>query len=221
MNRLSTDHERFYSLPNAAQINDEPLTFPTNPGYANLTALFPSLKLFHPDCATTRPFSTRFVYPPLADNPPTPLQLRIQGVTESCLFKGGLSFVGGGALGLAFGLFASGYTNAVDKAVDMQGSTLVKLRVGMREAWIAMASYAKNFARFGFAFSVTECVIERVRARNDIINATAAGCVTGAGMALSPFQAMPLRARVMQMAMGSASIGLFSMAIEYYMKYMD
>lgn len=103
----------------------------------------------------------------------------------------------------------------------MQGSTLVKLRVGMREAWVAMMSYAKNFARFGFAFSVTECVIERVRARDDIVNPTAAGVVTGAGMAMSPFQSLPLRARLVQMAMGGASIGLFSMAIEYYMKYMD
>lgn len=164
-------------------------------------------------------FSPHFIWPIPPDTPPTPLELRIKFVTESCLFKASTAGIVGGGLGLAFGLFFGGYANAVDKAVDTEGSTLVKVRVGMREAGAAMSSYAKNFARFGFFLSATECFIERFRGRHDLFNPVVGGCITGAGMAASPSQQMPVKARATQMAIGCASLAAFSLAIEKYMEY--
>lgn len=120
-----------------------------------------------------------------------------------------------------FGLFFGGYANAVDKAVEMEGSTSVKIGVGMREAGRSMRSYAKNFARFGIAFSMAECTVEKIRARHDIYNSVLGGCVAGAVMSAAPSESMPHRARASTMAFGCVSVAAFSAAIDYYMEYMD
>lgn len=191
---------------------------PPSPPYSPVLAAFRDVD----PTGLNRPFRTNFIWPPLdPDNQPPPFLLAVKRAEESCVFKAALSCVAGGGLGLLFGLFFGGYANAVDKAVDMQGSTMVKLRVGVREAWRAMASYSKNFARFGVLFSGSECVIEKVRARHDIYNAVSGGCFTGATMAAAPFEKLPVRARATQMAIGCASLAAFSAAIDYYMEYMD
>lgn len=141
-------------------------------------------------------------------------------VPESCLFKSALSATAGGVLGLGFGLFFGGYANAVDKAVEMEGSTGAKLRVGFREAAVAMRSYAKNFAVFGAVFSMSECTVEKVRARHDLYNSVIAGCATGAIMSTQPRTPMSPQARATQMAVGCGGMAAFSTAIDYYMEHM-
>lgn len=196
-----------------------PLQFPRNPALSPAPA--GEADGTSPD-APTQPLKLNFIWPPLDPNnqPPTWLLMMNRG-TESCLFKTALSGVAGGCLGLGFGLFFGGYASAVDKAVEMQGSTSLKLRVGAKEAWRAMASYAKNFARFGMIFSIAECTVEKYRARHDMVNSIVGGCVAGAGMASAPFETIPARARATQMAIGCASVGAFSAAIDYYMEYME
>lgn len=194
--------------------SSQPLEFPRNPAL--------SVNANGSGDAVTKSLGTNFIWPPLnMDNQPPPLVTAINRATESCMFKATFAGIAGGGLGLAFGLFFGGYANAVDKAVDMQGSTLVKFRVGMREAWRAMASYSKNFARFGFLFSGCECAIEKFRGRHDIINSTLGGCAAGAAMGSAPMQSIPYRARAAQMTFGCVSVGAFSAAIDYYMEYMD
>lgn len=145
----------------------------------------------------------------------------VNSATESCLFKGALSATAGSVLGLGFGLFFGGYANAVDKAVELQGPTSAKLRVGFREAGIAMRSYAKHFAIFGAVFSTSECTVEKVRARHDLYNSVIAGCATGAILASQPTQTISHRARATQMAVGCGGMAAFSTAIDYYMEYWD
>lgn len=160
--------------------------------------------------------------PPPADfqKPPAWLTMVNRG-TETCIFKAALSGTAGGAMGLLFGLFFGGYSNAVDKAVEMQGSAAVKLRVGFREAAKAMRGYARSFAMFGVVFSGSECTVEKIRARHDIWNSIIGGCVTGAVMSSQPRTSMPYRARASQMAVGCAGMAAFSAAIDYYMEYME
>lgn len=122
---------------------------------------------------------------------------------------------------MLFGLFFGGYSQAVDKAVELDGPTSLKLRVGFREAGKSMKSYAKNFARFGVSFSLAECAVEKVRARHDIWNSVIGGCVAGGVMSGEWGQSMGARARLSQVGIGCASVAAFSAAIDYYMEYMD
>lgn len=161
------------------------------------------------------------LWPPVNPNQPPVWVRTINGATETCIFKASLSAVAGGGLGLMFGLFFGGYSNAVDKAVETEGPASLKLRIGFREAALSMRSYAKNFAKFGASFSAAECTIEKVRARHDIWNSIIGGCVAGAYMSAAPSEKMPHRARAMQMAFGCGSVAAFSAAIDYYMEYMD
>ncbi|RIA95899.1 mitochondrial inner membrane translocase subunit Tim17/Tim22/Tim23/peroxisomal protein PMP24 [Glomus cerebriforme] len=71
-------------------------------------------------------------------------------------------------------------------------------------------SLAKNFAVVGAIFSGTECVIETYRAKNDIYNGTASGCITGAVLAA--------RSGPQAALIGCAGFAAFSTAIEYYMR---
>lgn len=162
----------------------------------------------------------RPIWPPAPDGlqkPPFWVKA-VSGATESCLFKGALSAVAGGVLGVGFGLFFGGYANAVDKAVELDGPTSAKLRLGFKEAAVAMRSYAKSFATFGIVFSMSECTVEKVRARHDLYNSMIAGCATGAILATQPRQSIPHRARATQMAVGCGGMAAFSTAIDWYME---
>ena len=74
----------------------------------------------------------------------------------------------------------------------------------------ASYSSAKNFGMVGAIFSGTECCIEGFRAKNDLYNGVAAGCITGGVLAA---KAGPQAA-----AVGCAGFAAFSAAIDYYMR---
>ena len=59
-------------------------------------------------------------------------------------------------------------------------------------------------------FAGTECCIEGFRAKNDLANGVAAGCLTGGWLAKS--------AGPQAMAVGCAGFAAFSAAIDYYMR---
>ncbi|KAA8497156.1 Mitochondrial import inner membrane translocase subunit Tim22 [Porphyridium purpureum] len=141
----------------------------------------------------------------------------LNAVGESCAFKALLSTVAGGGIGLFFGLLFGGYAQAVDEAVESKGTTVQRFRVGFKSAGRAMGSYAKSFAIWGAVFSSSECAIESYRARHDIWNSVAAGCVTGATLASAPKQSIGAKARIQQMAVACAGMAAFSGAIDLYM----
>mmetsp|Transcript_13239 Transcript_13239/g.40698 ORF Transcript_13239/g.40698 Transcript_13239/m.40698 type:complete len:185 (-) Transcript_13239:642-1196(-) len=145
--------------------------------------------------------------------------INVETLTESCLFKAGVSTVAGAGLGLFFGLFFGGYANAVDQAVDLEGTTGQKLRVGFRSAAKAMGGYARSFAMFGLIYSGSECAVEKFRARHDIYNAMAAGCITGGTISSQPRSPIGGKARATQMAVGCAGMAAFSAAVDYYIEY--
>ncbi|CAI4909668.1 ANL_collapsed_G0006660.mRNA.1.CDS.1 [Saccharomyces cerevisiae] len=74
-------------------------------------------------------------------------------------------------------------------------------------------SSAKNFGYIGMIYAGVECVIESLRAKNDIYNGVTAGFFTGAGLA---YKAGPQTA-----LMGGAGFAAFSAAIDLYMKSED
>ncbi|KAI5305051.1 glycogen synthase isoform 1 [Ascosphaera pollenicola] len=138
----------------------------------------------------------------------------IQGAMESCPVKsimaGGMGF----ALGGAFGLFMS--SMSYDTPMTPQGRELAnlpireQLRRGFKDMGSRSYSSAKNFAVVGALFSGTECCIEGLRAKNDLANGVAAGCITGGilGAKAGPQAALA----------GCAGFAAFSAAIDAYMR---
>ncbi|PVI04363.1 mitochondrial import inner membrane translocase, subunit Tim17/22 [Periconia macrospinosa] len=85
-----------------------------------------------------------------------------------------------------------------------------QLKIGLRDMYQSSKASGKNFAKVGAIFSGTECAIEGLRAKNDIWNGVAGGCITGGVLARS---AGPQAA-----AVGCAGFAAFSAAIEVYMR---
>lgn len=133
---------------------------------------------------------------------------------ESCVGKTIMSGVMGAGLGGMFGLFMS--SMRYDTPLTPQGAEIAslpirqQLRQGLREMGRASYSSAKNFGMVGAIFSGTECCIEGFRAKNDLYNGVAAGCITGGALAA---KAGPQAA-----AVGCAGFAAFSAAIDYYMR---
>lgn len=85
-----------------------------------------------------------------------------------------------------------------------------QLKAGFKDMGKRSWSSAKNFGTVGAIFAGTECCIEGFRAKNDLYNGVAAGCITGAALASS---AGPQAA-----AVGCAGFAAFSAAIDYYLR---
>jgi len=85
-----------------------------------------------------------------------------------------------------------------------------QLRAGLRDMYRSSISSGRNFAKVGAIFSGTECAIEGLRAKNDLYNGVAGGCLTGGILARN--------AGPQAVAVGCAGFALFSAAIDAYMR---
>ena len=88
-------------------------------------------------------------------------------------------------------------------------STREQIRLGFRDMGSRSWSTAKNFGRIGALFSGIECGFEGLRAKHDLANGAAAGCLTGAILARN--------SGPQAMAGGCAAFAAFSTAIEMWM----
>ena len=85
-----------------------------------------------------------------------------------------------------------------------------QLRAGLRDMYKSSLSSGKNFAKVGAIFSGTECAIEGLRAKNDLYNGVAGGCLTGGILARN--------AGPQAVVVGCAGFAVFSAAIDAYMR---
>ncbi|KAH6638867.1 mitochondrial inner membrane translocase subunit Tim17/Tim22/Tim23/peroxisomal protein PMP24 [Boeremia exigua] len=85
-----------------------------------------------------------------------------------------------------------------------------QLKHGLRDMYRSSLSSGKNFAKVGAIFSGTECAIEGLRAKNDLYNGVAGGCITGGVLARA--------AGPQAVAVGCAGFAVFSAAIDAYMR---
>lgn len=144
----------------------------------------------------------------------------------SCPGKTAISGVTGFALGGVFGLFMASMAydtplhtpspqgaNALPNTVQQMADMPLKQQIKVQFADMGKRAYssAKNFGYIGMIYSGVECVVESVRAKNDIYNGVAAGCITGGGLA---YKSGPQAALV-----GCAGFAAFSTAIDLYMRH--
>jgi import inner membrane translocase subunit TIM22 len=84
-----------------------------------------------------------------------------------------------------------------------------QIKHGLRDMYKSSLSSGRNFALVGSIFSGTECAIEGLRAKNDIYNGVAGGCITGGILAR--------KAGPQAVAVGCVGFAAFSAAIDAYM----
>lgn len=146
----------------------------------------------------------------------------------SCPGKFAISGVTGFALGGVFGLFMASMaydtplhtpspagSAAVPNMVQQMSDLPLKQQIKLQFTDMGKRAYssAKNFGYIGMIYSGVECSVESVRAKNDIYNGLAAGCITGGGLA---YKSGPQAALV-----GCAGFAAFSAAIDLYMRSED
>ncbi|CRG87476.1 Mitochondrial import inner membrane translocase subunit tim22 [Talaromyces islandicus] len=138
----------------------------------------------------------------------------MNGISESCPLKVAMSGVGGFVLGGGFGFFTAAM--AYDTPLTATGQEVNNLpwrqqvKHGFKDIGTRAYSSAKNFGYIGAVYAAAECTIEGLRAKNDITNHVAAGCITGAWLGRN---AGPQAA-----AAGCVGFAAFSTAIEAYMR---
>ncbi|KAJ1667640.1 Mitochondrial import inner membrane translocase subunit tim22 [Coemansia sp. RSA 1813] len=128
-------------------------------------------------------------------------------VMDSCAVKTAFSGAAGYGIGAVFGLVLSGIE--FSSPVDTSTSTKQQIKTVFKDMGNKSLSSAKNFAIMAAIYSGSECMIESYRARNDIYNSVAAGCITGGTLAV--------RTGPRGMAAGCAGFAAFSAAIDWYM----
>uniref|UniRef100_A0ACD5YLZ8 Uncharacterized protein n=1 Tax=Avena sativa TaxID=4498 RepID=A0ACD5YLZ8_AVESA len=136
---------------------------------------------------------------------PSPDEMKAQEMWNNCFVRSVMSGVMGGGLGVLMGLFVGALDNPImqEEMTARQQIVYQAKQMGRRSL-----SNAKTFAVMGLIFSATECVIEKARARHDVVNSAVAGCVTGGALAV---KGGPQAACV-----GCAGFAAFSVAIEKF-----
>ncbi|KAB5575495.1 mitochondrial inner membrane translocase subunit Tim17/Tim22/Tim23/peroxisomal protein PMP24 [Coniochaeta sp. 2T2.1] len=137
---------------------------------------------------------------------------------ESCYAKTVMAGVAGFGLGGMFGIFMASMaydtpfqTSPTGQPTPISSLPLKKqLAHGFKDMGKRSYSTAKNFGAVGALFSGIECGIEGLRAKNDLGNGMAAGCLTGAILARN---GGPQAA-----AVGCAGFAAFSAAIDSWMR---
>ncbi|KAL3463645.1 mitochondrial import inner membrane translocase, subunit Tim17/22 [Aspergillus heterothallicus] len=138
----------------------------------------------------------------------------MQNAMESCPIKTVISGTMGFGLGGIFGLFMA--SMSYDSSFTPQGKAIADLpwrqqvRTGFKDMGARSWSSAKNFGIVGALYSGTECCIEGLRAKNDLTNSVAAGCITGG--------ILGAKAGPQAAAFGCAGFAAFSAAIDAYMR---
>ena len=136
-------------------------------------------------------------------------------VNEACAGKAVVSAIGGGVLGVPMGVLISA-DQGLSPPVVLPGQPeppKIPLKYQLRDSALSTKvkciRWSKNFAVVTAVFSGVECTIEKVRAKHDVVNSVAAGCVTGAALAAKQGPGA--------MALGCGGFAVFSYIIDKVM----
>ncbi|KAK1272137.1 Mitochondrial import inner membrane translocase subunit TIM22-1 [Acorus gramineus] len=137
---------------------------------------------------------------------PTVEEIRGQDIWNNCVVRSAVSGIMGGGLGLFMGMFLGALDNPLmQEEMSAKQQFIYTAKQMGRRSW----GSAKTFAVMGLVFSAAECVVEKARAKHDITNTVAAGCVTGG--------AISAKGGPKAACMGCAGFATFSVLIEKFM----
>ncbi|KAI1438823.1 Tim17/Tim22/Tim23/Pmp24 family-domain-containing protein [Xylaria sp. CBS 124048] len=144
----------------------------------------------------------------------------MNAMMESCFGKSAISGVMGFGMGGLFGMFMASMSydtpyhvpGAPGAAAKPIGDLPMReqLKIGFKDMGTRSWSTAKNFGKVGLLFSGIECGIEGFRAKNDLANGAAAGCLSGGILARN--------AGPTAIVGGCAAFAAFSTAIDVWMR---
>ncbi|KAH7032985.1 Tim17/Tim22/Tim23/Pmp24 family-domain-containing protein [Microdochium trichocladiopsis] len=160
-------------------------------------------------------------------DPNDPNVKAMQAMMESCFGKSAISGVMGFGMGGLFGLFMASmsYDTPFHGAAGATSGTggpggaakpytelpmRQQIKIGFKDMGNRAWSSARNFGKVGALYSGIECGVEGFRAKNDLTNSVAAGCLTGGVLARGGGPTA--------VAGGCAAFAAFSTAIDAYMR---
>ncbi|KAI0138433.1 mitochondrial import inner membrane translocase subunit tim-22 [Pestalotiopsis sp. NC0098] len=153
-------------------------------------------------------------------DPNDPNIKRMNQMMESCFGKTVMSGVMGFGMGGLFGMFMASmsydtpyHVPGAPGAAPKEIASLPlrqQLATGFKDMGTRSYGMAKNFGKVGAMFAGIECGIEGYRAKNDLANGVAAGCLTGGILARG--------GGPMAVGGGCAAFAAFSAAIDAYMR---
>ncbi|CAM9295936.1 unnamed protein product [Phaeothamnion confervicola] len=141
--------------------------------------------------------------------PPNPAWLG-----ESCAVRLVAGTVSGFGAGLLFGMFLGAMGDMqpiqmINGREVPQAPLREQMRAAYRQTSTRSLSMARNFGTFSALLLGTECVVEKVRAKHDVMNSVYSGCVAGAALAA--------KQGPQAMCIGCIGVAAFSAAIDSIM----
>ncbi|KAL8481811.1 hypothetical protein ACS0TY_027554 [Phlomoides rotata] len=140
---------------------------------------------------------------------PTLEEIRGQDIWNNCAVRSVVSGVMGGGMGLAFGMFLASFDNPTTQE-EVTGKVRQQIIQQAKKMGQKSWSSCKSFALMGFVFSLSECIVEKARAKHDITNTVVAGCTTGG--------AISARGGPKAACVGCAGFAAFSVVIEKFLE---
>jgi import inner membrane translocase subunit TIM22 len=136
-------------------------------------------------------------------------------VSSHCGGRSAIGVIGGGVMGLGMGVFLGAMADMTPPVTVFRGKEVPlapfkeQAKAALRQTGEKSLYWSRNFAFITGVFSGSECVVEKLRGRTDVWNATISGCVTGA--------ALQAKAGPSSAAFGCIGFATFSLLIDQVM----
>ncbi|GMI18003.1 hypothetical protein TrLO_g9064 [Triparma laevis f. longispina] len=135
------------------------------------------------------PMPLPFILPWSPTNPPAGgLPPDFGWISTHCGGRAAMGLVGGGVMGLGMGVFLGAMSDMTPPVTVYKGKEVPQApikeqaRAVLRQTGEKSLYWCRNFAFITGVFSGSECIVEKIRGRNDVWNSTISGCVTGAAI---------------------------------------
>jgi len=191
--RPGSIYERYSSSstndPNANLSPYHPLTSDplTSPSTKSTPAAAPSIQAsFSKKNSLPIPLPFPLYWTP--STPPNPPDQDYSWLTSHCGARAAIGIIGGGVMGLGMGVFLGAMADMTPPVTVYRGKELPlapikeQAKAALRQTGEKSLYWCRNFAFITGVFSGSECVVEKLRGRTDVWNATISGCVTGAAL---------------------------------------
>uniref|UniRef100_A0AAV1V402 Mitochondrial import inner membrane translocase subunit TIM22 n=1 Tax=Peronospora matthiolae TaxID=2874970 RepID=A0AAV1V402_9STRA len=135
---------------------------------------------------------------------------------ESCWKRSIVACAAGATMGVGLGTFLGTFEGAHGELVGrtMRQQLYNGFRKSITAGYVRSVYFSKEFALVGSIFAGVECVIERQRARHDIVNPILAGGVSGGVLGAWAARTSGAKVLVRNTAKGAAGFAVMAVVFE-------